>query len=515
MRADNYELWIRLGIALKELGEAGRGLWMEWSATSKKYDPAEAAKKWDGFTPDRTDFRAVFAEAQRQGWVNPNSNDARALTGQSAGEVANELLALPAPKLRREALYGILGEIADAGSATTEAVPAALAMNTLTRFCAAIGDTAHVAIGDERRSLRPFVLIIGPTGVGRKGTSAQLPAKVFERAEMIMAERGFPQPPLRTETAVSSGQGLVFMVRDSMSDDDPGVPDKRVLLEVSEFAGALAQARQESSVLTAVLRDAFDGRRLTTPNKNNPCAATGAHFVVIGHITREELTTLLSKTDICNGFANRFMMVYSARNKRIAEPSPTPPEMVEYLADKLAAAIGATVHRGNQPVERSPSAKQRWRQLSEELENRARPDAVQKLMARASTYVWMLSAAIALINREAVVEPYHLDAAMAWVDYWEDTANFCFTTAERYDAMLLAQTVSDEIVAAVKQLGGKNVPHAAVTDLLTKSGKRKNRDAKVVLSAVAYLQNEAPPRIEIGRAPGRGRTATTYTLTGG
>lgn len=77
MRSDDYDIWYRMGLALKELDDTGRGLWMEWSATSDKFDAKKAAKKWDGFAPRDTGYRAVFAEAQKLGWVNPASNAAQ------------------------------------------------------------------------------------------------------------------------------------------------------------------------------------------------------------------------------------------------------------------------------------------------------------------------------------------------------------------------------------------------------------------------------------------------------
>lgn len=36
MKADDYNLWIKCGMALKSLGDVGRGLWLEWSLTSRK-----------------------------------------------------------------------------------------------------------------------------------------------------------------------------------------------------------------------------------------------------------------------------------------------------------------------------------------------------------------------------------------------------------------------------------------------------------------------------------------------
>ena len=76
MRADDRELWVRMGHALKTLGDVGRGLWMEWSATSEKFDAIDAVRVWESYKPTRTGYQAVFAEAQRRGWLNPASDAA-------------------------------------------------------------------------------------------------------------------------------------------------------------------------------------------------------------------------------------------------------------------------------------------------------------------------------------------------------------------------------------------------------------------------------------------------------
>ncbi len=74
LRADDRILWVRVGLALKNLNDVGRGLWMEWSTTSKKFNATDASRKWDSFAPDNIDYKFVFAEAQRQGWLNPTKN---------------------------------------------------------------------------------------------------------------------------------------------------------------------------------------------------------------------------------------------------------------------------------------------------------------------------------------------------------------------------------------------------------------------------------------------------------
>jgi hypothetical protein len=73
--ADDYAAWIAAGLALKKLGSQGRALWLDWSSTSPKFDAADAAARWEGFEPTSTDYRAIFAEAQRCGWTNPKKRD--------------------------------------------------------------------------------------------------------------------------------------------------------------------------------------------------------------------------------------------------------------------------------------------------------------------------------------------------------------------------------------------------------------------------------------------------------
>lgn len=106
MRADDRELWVRMGLALKTLGEQGRGLFMEWSATSsEKFDPTDAAEKWDSFKPTTISYQSVFAEAQRGGWLNPASTVATvpiaaATAAQQRGFPfvhARDLLSKPVP----------------------------------------------------------------------------------------------------------------------------------------------------------------------------------------------------------------------------------------------------------------------------------------------------------------------------------------------------------------------------------------------------------------------------------
>ena len=90
--ADDRDLWVRMGHALKTLGEAANGLWHDWSATSPKYEPGDAEHVWQSFQPMQTNSGAIFAEAKRHGW---SGNLPASIPATGAHPVRLDLAALP------------------------------------------------------------------------------------------------------------------------------------------------------------------------------------------------------------------------------------------------------------------------------------------------------------------------------------------------------------------------------------------------------------------------------------
>jgi hypothetical protein len=76
--ADERELWVRIGLALKRIGPKGKQLWLEWSKKSPKFVAEDAERVWASMNPQDTHFRSVFVEAQNNwGWRNPNKGKPR------------------------------------------------------------------------------------------------------------------------------------------------------------------------------------------------------------------------------------------------------------------------------------------------------------------------------------------------------------------------------------------------------------------------------------------------------
>lgn len=75
---DDRDTWIRVGHWLYLLGETGFDLWREWSARSPKFEDGkdDPDARWETFSGSQTDYRALFKEAQRNGWKNPRKGTA-------------------------------------------------------------------------------------------------------------------------------------------------------------------------------------------------------------------------------------------------------------------------------------------------------------------------------------------------------------------------------------------------------------------------------------------------------
>ena len=68
--ADDYEIWIKVGLALKASGlPEAELLWDSWSSSSfQKYDPIVARKKWQSFSAQKITIATVFWLARQYGF---------------------------------------------------------------------------------------------------------------------------------------------------------------------------------------------------------------------------------------------------------------------------------------------------------------------------------------------------------------------------------------------------------------------------------------------------------------
>ena len=164
------------------------------------------------------------------------------------------------PTLDDEALYGLAGEFVTTIDPYTEADPVATLVNVLTGFGNCINATAHATVQHDKHPARLFVVQVGDTSKGRKGTSSSTPRHVFSLCDSDWSK-------YRVKSGLSSGEGLIYNVRDARYEQQPikekgrvidyqevcvdaGESDKRLLIVESEFASVLTVANREGNTVS-------------------------------------------------------------------------------------------------------------------------------------------------------------------------------------------------------------------------------------------------------------------------
>lgn len=335
--------------------------------------------------------------------------DTTATTGMAPPPPAGHAL-LPAPAgwpqaPNPAAHHGLAGEIVATLASQTEADPVAILGQLLAAFGAAIGRGAWFQIEATRHHPNEFLVLVGDSAKSRKGSSWDHVAGLACKAD--------PTLGARILTGLSSGEGLVWAVRDSAG-SDPGPADRRLLIVEPEFASVLKQTSRDINTLSPVLRCAWDGRPLALLTRTAPARASAAHIAVIGHITAHELQHHASSVELANGFLNRFVLLACRRVRLLPEGGDPDPLHATGLPARLARNLTSAQSAGQ--LRLHEHARRLWRDAYTQL-SAPTPGLTGALTARAEAHVIRLALIYALINGATEIQAADLQAALALYDY--------------------------------------------------------------------------------------------------
>jgi hypothetical protein len=372
------------------------------------------------------------------------------------------------PVLAPEAYIGLPGEIVRMIEPHTESDPAGLLLSVLAFFGNCVGHGPHYLVENTRHGPNLFVLKVGDSAKARKGTGEDRAFFLFRNTDEEWTGR-------RIHTGLSSGEGVIWEVRDPIvrlvrdgkganavmveETVDAGVADKRLLVIESEFSGALHAMQRDGNLLSRVLRDAWDKGNLATMTKNSPARATGACISIIGHITAAELRECLDRTEMANGFANRFIFACVRRSKFL----PFGGNLLEGDAIAMGHRLrqAAQVAREIGQIRMSPEAANAWRQIYRELSG-DRPSLLGSLTARAEAQVVRLAMIYALFAGRPQIELDHLIAAVAVEEFSRKSVEYIFGDS-------LGDPIADTILSALKSAGASGLTRTEITNLFSRN----------------------------------------------
>jgi hypothetical protein len=400
------------------------------------------------------------------------------------------------PKLDDAALHGIAGKIVQTLGPHSEADPVAILIQTLALVGNVIGRNAYYLVESDRHHANLFAVLTGASSKARKGTSAGRVMAIVKFADERWSDE-------RKKGGLSSGEGLISEVRDAVQKwdakkqtsavIDPGITDKRLMIFEPEFASALKCCERHGNTLSPLIRQAWDGGKLSTLTRTASLTATGAHISIIGHITVDELRARLTRTDAANGFANRFLFPLVKRSKELPFGGDLSDDAVQDLGATLKKAVTEAQAVGR--VTMTESAKNEWEKVYSVL-SADRPGLLGSVTARAEAQAVRLAMIYALLDGKAEIDLDHLLAGLAIWHYCEASAAHIFGDK-------LGDPLADEIQLALRQAGANGKTR---TDIRNLFGRHETGDR--IAASLELLKTHGRARAE--EKPTGGRPAETW-----
>ena len=395
----------------------------------------------------------------------------------------------PAPP-DRAVYHELLGEIVNRIAPNTEADPIAILTQLLVAFGATVGRGAWFQVEATRHHPHEFMLLVGDSARGRKGSA-------WDHVRRLLATVD-PSIEPRTLTGLSSGEGLIWAVRDPTS-QDPGHNDQRLLVIEPEFASTLKAASRELSTLSPTLRTAWDGRPLAILTRTAPARASTAHITVIGHITQHELRRHITQTELTNGYLNRILIVACRRQRLLPEGGDHDPLAGTGLDRLLAATLKHARNTGQLRLD--PGAREQWHHAYHQLAIQPdQPEIITQITARAEAHIIRLALIYALADGATQISPPQLTAALALHDYAARSAAWALTGAT-------GEPLAEQIHAALRQHPG-GLTRSQISQALN-----HHQPAGQIDHALHALH--ATGRVTTAQIPTGGRPAQLWTATEG
>jgi hypothetical protein len=383
------------------------------------------------------------------------------------------------------AYRGLIGEIVSRLEPETEADPVAILTQLLVAFGTAVGRGAYFEIEATRHHPHEFLLLVGESSRARKGTA-------WDHVRRVICEAD-PTLQARILTGLSSGEGLVWAVRDPAG-SDPGVPDRRLLALEPEFVSVLKSAGREISTLSPTLRSAWDGRPLQLLTRTAPARSTEAHISLVGHITQAELHHHLTAVELANGLANRFVLCACRRTRLLPEGGNSDPLAGTGLIRMLGGAIRHARTAGR--VRLDAQARELWHHAYTQLATAQPTGIAGALRARSEAHTIRLSLLYALADGERKINTEHLQAALALWDYAAHSATWALKGAT-------GDPLAEQIHTALQAHPG-GLTRSQINDTL-----QHNRPAEQIQRALNALALAG--RVTRAQLPTAGRPAELWT----
>jgi hypothetical protein len=350
---------------------------------------------------------------------------------------------VPAPELAAAAYHGLIGDFLRHIAGRVEAHPAAIGAHLIPAFGTLYGRHIAYVAGPDVQYPKLYFAVVGPTSSGGKGAAMNVAMYWINRVSPgFLAKHSI--------AGIGSGETLIFEMRDTGDDENP-VETRRVVLD-AELSRVLRVVRREGSILGDVLRTAFDAWPLRhSTRKDKVTVSTDHHLSVVGSITPAELSALTEELAILNGFANRYLYVWSEIPLLLPFGGAIDETTVVGLATRFHDAWKQVTARpsmnGTRPFLIAADSRDRWEEFyRERRKGVGDSEAMRAVTSRQVAHAARVSLVYAAADGATVIGRDHLEAGIGWADYSLGTIRKVFTSGP--------SGKPGQLLAAIREAGG-------------------------------------------------------------
>jgi hypothetical protein len=306
--SDDRDMWVKVGMALKNTGSSqAKGIWLEWSMKSDKFDPVDAEKKWKTFKPNDITIASIFHFAKNLGWVTTYENTPTMLSDAQIDQKIKEFKTYEKRPFPKELLNppGLVGEIAEYMNTQSIREQPILSLAASLTFCGALMGQKFQDELKMRTNI--YCMGIGETGCGKENARTVIKRIVSECNDAKMKNICMVEN-IASETAIYNALTIdpspVFLL------DEIGIFLKSTQNNQASYLAGVPAALLKlftSASVPCSGKSYADTKKQITIDCPNLC--------IYGTATPEQFFNSLSKDNVEQGLIGR-MLIFESEDSR-------------------------------------------------------------------------------------------------------------------------------------------------------------------------------------------------------
>ncbi|WP_043616083.1 hypothetical protein [Nonomuraea candida] len=337
-----------------------------------------------------------------------------------------------APVISNEAFHGLFGRITDALDPYTEGSKVGVMVSLMSAYSAYIGYGPTVETGKGSSPLALWGVLVGRSGVGRKGTATGIARRVIESAFATFGEENV------VEGLPATGLGFIT----ELADRAEGTLANPVWFIEEEGDALLSNARRDAKV-GVYLRKAFDAQTIAHKTKVDDLRVRRPHLGLIMHVQPRNWAAVAGGKDATGGTWNRLLPVWVQQSKTLPVfESSDAHEAIRQAARALRQAgdYARQVDTVTVPGHVARVFEAKHRPIVEAMIS---TEAMSQYAERAMAYMIRLAGLFALSERRDEISERDFDAALALVCYSIETIAYVLPEAEASEEASLTVKVEN------------------------------------------------------------------------